>query len=124
MDQAELESLVIRLVGDVSGYVKAMDQAVKHTEEAATKIEHSAAHVEKFHVRLKEFGERTEKTLLRVGLAVGAWEAFEKADRLYARHLDTLPEGTYSVLAEDPIFDSLAEFHGFARKVRKASKAV
>ncbi len=51
-------------------------------------------------------------------------EAFEKADRLYARHLDTLPEGTYSVLAEDPIFDSLAEFHGFARKVRKASKAV
>lgn len=94
MDQAELESLVIRLVGDVSGYVKAMDQAVKHTEEAATKIEHSAAHVEKFHVRLKEFGERTEKTLLRVGLAVGAWEAFEKADHAeqQLRHLEAAVE--------------------------------
>lgn len=81
MDQLELETLIVRLVGDVDQYLKSMDTAVKHTEEAAEKIEHSAHEIEGFHKKLEEFGEKAEKTLLRVGIAIGAWEAFEKFEK-------------------------------------------
>lgn len=118
MDQAELESLVIRLVGDVSGYVKAMDQAVKHTEEAATKIEHSAAHIEKFHHRLGEWAEKAEKGLLKVGLVIGAWEAFEKADEAEAnmRHLEAMIE-----LNEKSTRKTVEEYKKFSAEISKVT---
>lgn len=79
-DESELERLVIRLVGDISGYIKPLKEAEKTTGEAARAI---SKHVEGVSSRisslgggLRLFGERAAEAFASMSIGSHLKEAF------------------------------------------------
>lgn len=102
ISEYEIERLVVRLVGDGSEYVKMLKEAQEASKQAVHAVEEHGKHIEGFKHKIEEYAEGVEKGLLRIGLVVGAWEAFEKADEAekMVRHLSAAVELNGGVVSE------------------------
>jgi hypothetical protein len=68
----ELESMVVRLVGDGSQYVKMLQDAKKQTQ-------HSVPVMEQLFTRLEATAKSALGVIASLGVGVGLWSSFEKA---------------------------------------------
>jgi len=84
-DAAEMENMVVRILGDLSSYANMLHGAVKETEDAAKHVEGAAHKIEGFQHNLEGFAETAENALLRVGVVIGAWEAVERFEQAEGR---------------------------------------
>lgn len=118
MTNVELETLVVRLEGDVSQYMQMMKQAQAGTEDTARKVEAAALKIEGFTKHIEGFAGAVEGTLAKIGIAMGAWSAFEKFDRAQERmrHLSAAIENN----GKD-VNSTISEYKAFAEEINKTT---
>lgn len=82
MNETELESLIIRLIGDGTEYQRMLHDAAEQTKAVADKVEHQSGRVESFVDHLEGFAGRALKVVGMLGIGYGFEQAFEKAEQL------------------------------------------
>jgi hypothetical protein len=80
--QTELETLVVRLVGDATGYLKMLNDATQKTKKVTEEVKKSLSQIENLTKNLEGFAGNAIKVLSSLGVATSLHGAFEK----YAEH--------------------------------------
>ncbi len=113
-----LDTLAVRLMGDATSYLGMLSQAQQSAKEASTHIQEHSEHIEGFSHKVTEWAEAAEKGLMRIGLAVGAWEAFEKAEEAEKtlRHLEAVIE-----LNGDAVSSTMEDYKAFGAEMAKTT---
>ena len=78
MNATELESMVVRLIGDASSFLKSLFQSQKAAEQTADGIQKAANRIETLAESLRKFGKRALEVLTLFGVAKTFGGAFEK----------------------------------------------
>lgn len=73
MSETELETLVVRLVGDVDGLVKAFDQATKASEQMAKGIQEQTGKIDGFIGKVEQTAQAAAAAFAAIGFE--AWKA-------------------------------------------------
>lgn len=76
MNSVELESMIVRLLGDGSGYIQMLNQASKETVHAADQVQKQASRIEAFSASLKGYASSALSALGAIGAAGILHQAF------------------------------------------------
>lgn len=75
-NETEVERLVVRLMGDVSQYMKAMDDTVQRTNAALGEIEKATKKIEGFTQEVTGFAKGAANALGAIGIKTGLMDSF------------------------------------------------
>lgn len=114
----EVAALIYRLQADTSGYVKAMQEAVRHTEDAAGKVEDAGKKIESFTTKVTEGASKAKEALASIGIGIGLMEAFERFDKFdrNVRHMTATIE-----MNTAEVTHTIEEYRKFADEMNEVS---
>lgn len=112
--ETELESMIVRLIGDGSPYQKMIEQAETSTKQAATTIEAATKKIEGFGTGLKTFAASAVSALSSLGLMSWLKSAFEGSEKLESAQLRLSAAIEASGRSVEP---TLGQYRDFAKAV-------
>lgn len=119
-NQTELESMLIRLIGDGSSYQKMMTDAAKQSQDAASKIEQAGKQIESIANQMKGFAASAVGALTTLGLAAslkGAFDSFSDFERSQIRIKNAIEASGQAV------GPTLAHYKALTDEIMKATTA-
>lgn len=115
---AEVERLLVRLVGDGSSYMRMTQQAAEAAKKTVQEVEGAAKRIEGFQKGLEGFAGGTLKILGILGVAGGLWASFEKFSQFEESQLRMKA----AIDASGQAFDETkAKFDAYAETVAKTT---